>query len=278
MKKRKILIILTASIISAASNNMVIEAAGNLTAVQTEALMMIESKKEAAAYIRACLLQRERMIKFTSSKVAMTKSEFKELVLEAARKPIKGNSASGDYLRHLFDIRIYNATENNGKYEYWMQVSYRETAEQTDKVDKKIRTAVKKSKGMNNYKKLRYLSKWIVNHTDYDYSVFDDGETAFKALRVRGAKCLGYSMLAQKLFTEAGLKSRIVIGKVRSGGRHAWNAIKLGKWYYIDTTWMDCGASGRINYEYFLFGNKKCRKERIIETEYKLKGISKSNY
>ena len=51
---------------------------------------------------------------------------------------------------------------------------------------------------------------------------------------------------------KSGVECKYVTG-YGGGGKHAWNAVKIGPfWYNIDVTWDDTG--NRLRYDYFLKG------------------------
>lgn len=247
--------------------------------LKEEVSVPIASKSAAQRYIRSCMLQRERTIRFESDNLPVdTAEELQKLAMEAARKSVKGNSSSGDYLRHVIENGFYSVSEKeNGKKSYVMQILYKETAEETEFVNKSIQKAVGKAKRMKGIKKAKYLAGWVVSQLEYSY--FGSYNTAYEAMRYKRSKCYGYALLTQKLFAEAGFKCKVVLGTVPGRGNHAWNAIKMGKkWYYVDTCWMDSYGGKRANYDYFLFGQRKCKKERKIMKGYEVKGMSKKDY
>lgn len=64
------------------------------------------------------------------------------------------------------------------------------------------------------------------------------------------AVCQGYAVLFYRMCKDAGLSVRIISG-VGNGGGHAWNIVRIGRYYYnIDCTW-DSQSYGVI-YKYYL--------------------------
>lgn len=260
------------------SNSMHTEASANIF-MKEEIPVPISSGKAAEAYILKQLLNRERNIQFESSSFFLTREELETLTYKAARKQVVGIDYSGDYLRQTIGTGFFNAYDRDGgKRRYTMQILYNETWEETRAVGHKIEAPVKKvRKKKFTYNKLKYLSNWIVRQVRYDY--FGSYNTAYEAVQYKRSKCMGYCMLAQRMFTAAGIPSKIVLGTVKGRGNHAWNAVKCGaKWYYVDVCWMDSSGGKKSNMKYFLFGQKTCKKERTILSGYRVKGISKKGY
>ena len=239
----------------------------------------ISSKEAAESYILKQLLNRERNIQFESSSLFLTTEELEALTYKAARRQVVGIDYSGDYLRQTISTGFFSAYDReDGKRRYTMQILYNETWKETKAVGEKMKSPVKKAKKKKlTYNKLKYLSNWIVRQVRYDY--FGSYNTAYEAVLYKRSKCMGYCMLAQRMFTAAGIPSKIVLGTVKGRGNHAWNAVKFGsKWYYVDVCWMDSLDGKKSNMKYFLFGQKTCKKERTILSGYSVKGISKKDY
>lgn len=132
------------------------------------------------------------------------------------------------------------------------------------KAENVVRSLIKK--GMNDYQKEIVLHDYIVNNVKYDMndyqkgSVPDDAYTSYGALVNGTAVCEGYAEAANKLFTCAGLDSRIVTG-FANGEPHAWNIVSIfKKYYHVDTTFDDPAYTGAdsnlisdtaVDYSYF---------------------------
>lgn len=76
--------------------------------------------------------------------------------------------------------------------------------------------------GMSQAEQELAIHDWIVNNTrnDRSYSIHDPYTTLFRHTGV----CEGYALLAQKMFTIAGIKSIVVEGTA-DGVSHAWNPV-----------------------------------------------------
>ena len=129
---------------------------------------------------------------------------------------------------------------------------YKMTAEMATDLDTRARAIVASitSDSMSQIDKERAIHDWIVNNTQYDqsYTIYDPYNTLIKHTGV----CEGYSLLAQKMFTIAGIKSIVVEGTAH-GGSHAWNMVYIdNKWHHVDVTWDDPVSSKDIlRYDYY---------------------------
>jgi hypothetical protein len=150
-----------------------------------------------------------------------------------------------------YKLQMYSwAGSNNVK--VTVDCVYRMTAEMASDLDSKAKAIVEEiaPDSMSQAQKERAIHDWIINNTRYDqsYTIYDPYNTLIKHTGV----CQGYSLLAQKMFTIAGIKSMIVEGTSK-GQSHAWNLIYInGKWRHVDLTWDDPVSSRDIlRYDYY---------------------------
>lgn len=142
----------------------------------------------------------------------------------------------------IYNVSNYdlNATSNGfGTINIKVNCNYKMTAQMEAELDTKVKELVARiaPNSMSESKKELAIHDWIVNNTKYDesYKIFDPYNTLMKHTGV----CEGYSLLAQKMFTTAGIKSTIVEGTA-DGEAHAWNLVYIdGKWRHVDCTWDD---------------------------------------
>jgi hypothetical protein len=103
---------------------------------------------------------------------------------------------------------------------------------------------------------------WLTENIAYDVSALDNGDLSYKTpdsivLRRKGV-CSGFAELFHLFCQEAGLESKIILGRSRADDQglpavlrdspvnHAWNAVKIaGVWKLVDPTW----GAGHINAE-----------------------------
>jgi len=135
---------------------------------------------------------------------------------------------------------------------------YKMTTDMASDLDTRSRAIVASitSTSMNAFEKERAIHDWIVNNTQYDqsYSIYDPYNTLINHTGV----CEGYSLLAQKMFTIAGIKSLVVEGYC-DGVAHAWNMVNIDNhWYHVDVTWDDPVSSRDVlRYDYYNISDSK---------------------
>jgi hypothetical protein len=135
-----------------------------------------------------------------------------------------------------------------------LTVAYKTTLTQEQKVDAKIKSVLEslKLENKSDYKKVKAIHDYIINLVSYDKTFVK--YSAYNALIDKSSVCEGYAAAAYRMFTDAGISSRIITG-VADGGSHAWNIVKVnGTWYNIDLTWDDpITSNGKqiLEYDYF---------------------------
>jgi len=145
---------------------------------------------------------------------------------------------------------------------------YKMTAEMATDLDTRARVIVASitSDSMSQLDKERAIHDWIVNNTKYDQSstIYDPYNTLIKHTGV----CEGYTLLAQKMFTIAGIKSLVVFGYA-GGVSHAWNMVNIdSRWYHVDVTWDDPVSSSRdiLRYDYYNLSDSKLSADHTWNT------------
>ncbi len=109
----------------------------------------------------------------------------------------------------------------------------------------------------SDYEKISTIYAYICTHVTYDYANLSDEDyklkyTAYAALINGTAVCQGYALLFYRMALEAGVDARLISG-TGNGGSHAWNIVKIGKYYYnVDATWDASYYSVLGRYNYFL--------------------------
>lgn len=163
-------------------------------------------------------------------------------------------------LKILYPYEIYNVINyqmeilsyTSGSIDVNVTCNYRMTAEMANDLDVKVKNIVLSiaPDTMSQSEKELAIHDWIVNNTKYDqtYTIYDPYNTLIKHTGV----CQGYALLAQKMFTAAGIKSTIV-GGTAGGQDHAWNMVYIdSKWRHVDCTWDDPVSSQDIlSHEYY---------------------------
>ncbi|MFD1886523.1 transglutaminase domain-containing protein [Paenibacillus wenxiniae] len=145
-----------------------------------------------------------------------------------------------------------------------MDVTYRESAEQSAYVHKQVAAALKKiiKPGMNDHLKVKAIHDWVVTTLKYDET--EQKFTAYEGLTTGSTVCQGYAMLTYDMLKQAGFETNIVAGYVNKEEAHAWNMVKLdGKWYHLDTTWDDPTPDGGKTFstDYYLLTNTQLKQD-----------------
>ena len=176
------------------------------------------------------------------------KDEFKDNINKVIRKAYSRN----DYLeRSWLEVKPLAKVTSKG-IDTTIDVTYLSTKAEEEYVDKELKsiceTLIKTN--MTDFEKVRAINDYIVDRYEYDYSL--KSASPYLALKTSKTVCQGYAMTAYKMFNNAGLENRIVVGTAR-GISHAWNVVKInGKWYQIDITNNDSVKADK----YFLVSDK----------------------
>lgn len=157
---------------------------------------------------------------------------------------IRDSASRDDYLNiSLIGLQI----RGNGRSAV-VNVVYRTTKDEEEYVDSEITNAVNSiiNVNMSEFDKVKAINDYLVQRYDYDDTFVSNN--SYLALTTGKTTCQGYAMTAYKMFKEAGIESRIVLGSI-DGIPHGWNEVKVdGKWYNIDITNNDSLG----NYRFFL--------------------------
>ncbi|MHB8131444.1 MAG: transglutaminase domain-containing protein [Mobilitalea sp.] len=192
----------------------------------------------------------------------------------------KATSKDGDYLSLSISHWASNWSWRNSGSTATLTFStkYRSTLTQEKALDTKIASVLEalKLEKASDYKKVKAIHDYIIKRVSYDKTL--EKHTAYNALINKSAVCEGYALAAYRMFTDAGIESRIISGTA-GGGLHGWNIVKVdGNWYNIDLTWDDpITKSGKqvIRYDYFLKNAKEFSDHRR-NPEYNTKAFHKA--
>ncbi|TGE39761.1 hypothetical protein E4K67_01845 [Desulfosporosinus fructosivorans] len=143
---------------------------------------------------------------------------------------------SDGYLHLSWTTIRYQVSGEAGKASINFTVEYLTTMDQENFVTSQVKEIVPTiiTATMTDFEKEKAIHDWILKNVAYDYKV--QQRTAYSALTSGKTVCSGYAMLAEKMLTEAGIKTIIVSGSI-PGGLHAWNMVQIdGNWYQFDAT------------------------------------------
>jgi hypothetical protein len=109
--------------------------------------------------------------------------------------------------------------------------------------------------GMTQFEKAVALYDWLIDHTVYR------GRTTnpYAVLRYGEASCGGYASAYRELLAKAGIKSKIIDGRLYTL-RHTWNLVCLGgRWYHVDVRMGDHLAEVEGRYRRFGMNDEQAR-------------------
>ncbi|CAM3035561.1 transglutaminase domain-containing protein [Paenibacillus sediminis] len=177
-------------------------------------------------------------------------------------KALQAALESDPYTMYILDRYSFQWQGTSMSVNVTVDLTYRETKEQTDYVDSQVKSILKEliKPGMNDHEKVKVIHDWVVLHLKYDESM--DYYTAYEGLKTGRAVCQGYSLLTYKMLKSAGITNIIVEGQA-GGQLHAWNLVLLGgKWYHLDTTWDDpLPDQGEVHTAYYLRTDVQMKKD-----------------
>ncbi len=255
---------------------------------QASAKEVLSTKKQVAEEISKGLLDRKERIQVKMKYSVLKKiPDMNAFLEEIEAKDDRATAKDADYLQ--FSIRQWHmktAWIEGGDATVTLDVVYKCSYAEEKQLDKAIKNAIKSLElaGKNDYEKVKAIHDYIIDSVSYDTTL--SRTSAYDALINQSAVCEGYAMAAYRMFSEAGLETRIIAG-LGDGAPHAWNIVKVdGRWYNIDLTWDDPltnDGEAMRTYDYFLKSNKDftghIRSAEYITDQF-LKGysISKTSY
>lgn len=150
-----------------------------------------------------------------------------------------------------------------------IQLSYLTTKKQEKQINKKVKQIVKRVGKGSRFSKVKKAHDYLIVHMQYDERYYNPYYAFSKGKGI----CMSYALAYQRILQEMNIPCIYVKGK-----DHAWNMVKLGKyWYNVDVTWDDT-VMGK--YRYFLksdedFPGHKRPKSRLLSS---LRKAKKSYY
>ncbi|GAB6992403.1 transglutaminase domain-containing protein [Paenibacillus pini] len=188
---------------------------------------------------------------------------------EQLKKALSKAMESDPYINYTIESYGYSYRGNSKTAQVTVQLSYRETAQQTAYVSTRAKQILKSiiKPGMNDHAKIKAIHDWVVLNLKYDVTL--QKYTAYDGLSSGSTVCQGYSLLTYKLLKEAGITNKIVEGSATPSDTgvsqlHAWNLVLLdGEWYHLDTTWDDPAPDrpGEIGIGYYMRTDEQMRRD-----------------
>lgn len=120
------------------------------------------------------------------------------------------------------------------------QFGYLTTIKQEKAIDKKVKRIVRKIGKGSTVVKIKNAHDYLVKYMRYDERYYNP----YYAFKKGRGMCMSYALAYQRILQEMKIPCIYIKGK-----NHAWNMVKIGKyWYNVDVTWDDAGDG----YQYFL--------------------------
>ncbi|MGN7360604.1 transglutaminase domain-containing protein [Paenibacillus sp. SAF-054] len=238
-------------------------------ASSTSGAKVVRSDIELQNMLLGAMNQRLSQVQFVfQGKTSQLKGQLKNALEQALE--------SDPYMNYTIESYGYSYSGSSKSANVSVQLSYRESAAQTAFVAKRVQSILGSilRPGMNDHEKVKVIHDWIVLNLKYDETLRK--YTAYDGLSSGSTVCQGYSLLAYKMLTDAGITNRIVEGTAapRDTGvsqLHAWNLVLLdGKWYHLDTTWDDPAPdkAGEIGIGYYLRTDEQMKKDHSWTKSY----------
>ena len=219
------------------------------------------SIESAGKAVRQSILNRDEYyeISFVSNR------DPEEVWYDVFNEAVKhtGNPTEGDYiLWQTFVWRSYNSN-NDGTIRLYFAAEWFFDESENAKLEQAVQTILSsiKKTGMTEYEKAKACYDYLTIHVRYDYDALNDETydnmlpySAYGALVLNTCVCQGYSTALYRLLLECGVDNRVL-----TSPGHAWNLIKIGKyWYNADSTW-DEGVDEEY-YDFFLVTDEEVQK------------------
>ena len=246
-------------------------------AESSQATKEFKSIDKAANYLKGEMVKRRYKVSFIVDKSYSSNVE-EQILNKAMEDDGYTPSSEGDYiLANLDKYEIY--VQKYSKYfKLTYNMKYLSTYSQEKAVNKEVKKVLDKLDVYNedDYTKVKAVHDYIAKNIKYDNTY--KNYSAYDAIINKNVVCQGFSSITCKMLKELDVGVRYIGGKSQGEG-HAWNIIKLGKyWYNTDNTWDENGTEdlGKIDYTYFLKGSKTFDKDHTRDAEYKTTTFKKS--
>ena len=148
------------------------------------------------------------------------------------------------------------------------QFGYLTTKKQEIRIDTMTKRIVKRIGKGSRVRRIRRAHDYLLVHMTYDSRYFSPYHAFAKGKGI----CMSYALAFQRLMQEMKIPCLYIKGK-----NHAWNMVKVGKyWYNVDVTWDD---NGKNPYQYFLKADKDFPRHKRPSTKlYRSLRLAKTSY
>lgn len=197
---------------------------------------------------------------------------------------MKEFSQNQNLLTHINNyVHPYNSFSNiktslSESGEITIHIEYLYSEEQIQKIEQKMDEIIGNEINFKDsfYDQIKTIHDYIINHTKYDVTRNENGESEYLSYLAYGplfegyATCNGYTDTMAIFLNRLGLPNYKIattpedLENANEG--HVWNAVKLdGEWLHLDLTWDDpVSKDGKdyLQHKYFLVDN-----EELIEAD-----------
>lgn len=175
---------------------------------------------------------------------------------------------------------IRTSLSESGEVSIYVEYLYQEDQIKVinEQIDSYIQDNV--SEDMDLYDKIKLFHDYIIDHTKYDVTRNEEGESNYLSYLAYGplmegyATCNGYTDVMAIFLSKLGVKNYKIATTPEendTSNGHVWNAVYLNEeWLHLDLTWDDpVSADGKdyLQHKYFLVNNAGLRKADEGEVE-----------
>ena len=152
------------------------------------------------------------------------------------------------FIGNLFYGITWKTERSGSGYKTHFKFSYYITQVQYDELQSFAVDFASKMDGKSEYEKVKETHDYLVENCSY----YVNADGPYNCIFNNESNCNGYALAFYLIMQKCDIECKYVTG-YGNGGAHAWNAVKIGSfWYNIDVTWDD--ANDELSYDYFLKG------------------------
>lgn len=136
------------------------------------------------------------------------------------------------------------------------------------------------------YQKIKFVYEYLIDTVEYNAGS-PDSQNIQSALLYNSSVCAGYSKSFQYILGRMEIFCTYITGKIRGGGDHGWNMVRIdGNYYYVDVTWGDPVFANQVeqsdgnvtNYNYLCCTEEELFKTHIPDASIELPPCTSDDY
>lgn len=206
-------------------------------------------------------------------------SEYKNCIHD-----MKDISQDQDLLTHINNFvhpylsfsNIRTSLSESGEITISIERLYKE--EQIQMIEEKINAYLNENPFQENmYDTIKDFHDYIINHTKYDVTRNDEGNSNYQSYIAYGpliegyATCNGYTDVMAIFLSKLGIINYKIATTNHETEGHVWNAVYFNnQWLHLDLTWDDpvsLDGTDYLQHKYFLITNEELKKADEGEVE-----------